>query len=159
MALLAVVAIMLAQSLLGGLPIDGIQCDRMEGSVEHIHSMLQIYDRGHAVSVPQGVGMPQGAECLYWIHTHSGDGYVHIEAPVKRPFTLGQFFDIWGPSLSWTQAADVKAPHGKRLSIWVNGKPWSGNDPRAIVLRDQETIVIQNGPPFAKPVPADWSKL
>ncbi|HEY1975040.1 MAG TPA: hypothetical protein VGG89_00665 [Candidatus Baltobacteraceae bacterium] len=159
MALLAVLSILLAQSFFGGLPIDGVHCDRMEGSVEHIHSMLQIYDHGHAVAVPQGVGMPQGAECLYWVHTHTGDGYIHIESPVKRPFTLGQFFDIWGPSLSWTQAAGVTAPHGKRLSIWVNGKPWHGSDPRAIVLRDMEIIVIQNGPPFAKPITADWSKL
>jgi hypothetical protein len=156
---LSLLVVLIAQSFFGGLPIDGVHCDRMEGSVEHVHANLQLYDRGAAVTVPQGVGMPQGADCLYWIHTHSSDGYIHIESPVKRPFTLGQFFDIWGPELSWRHAASVAAPKGKRLSIWVNGKPWHGSDPRAIVLRDQETIVIQNGPPFAKPVPADWSKL
>jgi hypothetical protein len=150
---------LLAQSYFGGLPIDGVSCDRMEGSVEHIHAMLQLYDRGRAVTVPQGVGMPAGGTCLYWIHTHDDKGYIHIEAPVKRPFTLGQFFDIWGPDLSWTQAGDVSAPHGKRLSIWVNGEAWNGKDPRSIVLRDHETIVIQNGPPFAKPAKPDWSNL
>jgi hypothetical protein len=159
MPVFAVAAILLAQSFFGGLPIDGVHCDRMEGSVEHIHAMLQIYDRGRTVTVPQGIGMPQGADCLYWVHTHTADGYIHIESPVKRPFTLGQFFDIWGPNLSWTQVADVTVPHGKRLSVWVNGRPWNGSDPRSIVLRDQETIVIQNGPPFAKPVHPDWSKL
>ena len=103
--------------------------------------------------------MPQGAACLYWIHTHDAAGYIHIEAPVKKPFTLGQFFDIWGPDLSWTQADGVTAPQGKRLSIWIDGKQWHGSDPRSIVLKDRETIVIQNGPPFATPVKPDWSKL
>ena len=159
MATLTLAVILLAQSLFGGLPIDGINCDRMEGAVEHIHSHLELFNRGHAVPVPQGIGIPQGAACLYWVHTHTDDGYIHIEAPVKRPFTLGQFFDIWGPDLSWTQAGGVSAPHGKRLSIWVNGVPWHGRDPRSIVLADHETIVIQNGPPFAKATPSDWSKL
>lgn len=159
MLVLILASTLVAQSYFGGLPIDGVQCDRMEGSVEHIHSMLQIYDRGHAVEVPQGVGIPEGGSCLYWIHTHDAKGYIHIEAPVKKPFTLGQFFDIWGSDLSWTQAGSATAPHGKRLSIWVDGAPWHGSDPRSIKLRDLETIVIQNGPPFAQPSKPDWSNL
>ena len=78
---------------------------------------------------------------------------------MKRTFDLGEFFDIWGPELSWTKAASVGAPHGRHLSIWVDGNPWHGSDPRAIVFRDHQTIVIQNGPPFAKPVHPDWSKF
>jgi len=158
MQTLALFTILVAQSF-GSLPIDGIHCDQMEGSVEHIHSNLQIYDRGHAVEVPANIGISQMAGCFYWLHTHTNDGYIHIESPVVRPFTLGQFFDIWGPDLSWTRAATAQAPKGKRLSIKVNGKTWTGKDPRDIVLADHETIVIQNGPPFAKPVAADWSKL
>ncbi|MBV8531829.1 MAG: hypothetical protein JO104_10960 [Candidatus Eremiobacteraeota bacterium] len=153
------IAALLAQSFFGTLPIDGIRCDREEGAVEHIHVSLQLFDRGHAVVVPANVGIPQGSYCLYWLHTHSADGFIHIESPVKRAFTLGEFFDIWGPDLSWTRAASISAPHGGRLAIWVDGKPWHGSDPRAIPLRDHETIVIQNGPPFGKPVRPDWSKL
>ncbi len=147
------------QSFFGSLPIDGISCDRAEGSVEHIHASLQLFDRGRAVPVPADIGISQTANCLYWTHTHSADGFIHIESPVRRVFTLGDFFDIWGPDLSWTQAGELKAPHGRRLSISVGGTPWHGRDPRGIVLRDHETIVIQNGPPFAKPARADWSKL
>jgi hypothetical protein len=151
--------LLVAQSFFGTLPIDGIRCDREEGAVEHIHANLQLFDRGRPVAVPAGIGIPQGSACLYWIHTHSGDGFIHIESPVKRSFDLGEFFDIWGPNLSWTRAASLSAPHGQRLSIWVDGKPWRGDDPRAIVLHDHETIVVQNGPPFAKPAHPDWSKL
>jgi hypothetical protein len=153
------VAVLLAQSFFGGLPIDGIRCDRVEGAVEHVHVSLQLYDRGRAVAVPANVGIPQGAGCLYWIHTHSADGFIHIESPVKRSFDLGEFFDIWGPDLSWTKAASVLAPQGRRLSIWVDSKAWYGGDPRSIKLRDRETIVIQSGPPYATPAHPDWSQF
>jgi hypothetical protein len=159
MLVFALASFVVAQSLFGGLPIDGIGCNATEGAVEHIHARLQIFNRGRAVEIPQGIGIPQGAGCLYWVHTHSADGYIHIESPVRRDFTLGQFFDIWGPELSWTHAATAAAPHGAKLLIWVDGKSWYGSNPRNIVLRDHETIVIQSGPPLAKPAPSDWSKL
>ncbi|HET6275897.1 MAG TPA: hypothetical protein VFE16_08225 [Candidatus Cybelea sp.] len=148
-----------AQSFFGTLPIDGIRCDRTEGAVEHVHVNLQLYDRGRAVTVPANIGIPQGSDCLYWLHTHAADGIIHIESPVKRPFDLGEFFDIWGPDLNWTKAGSISAVHGGRLAIWVDGKAWHGKDPRAIALHDHETIVIQRGPPFAKTAPVDWSKL
>ena len=156
---LALATLLLAQSFFGGLPIDGIHCDRQEGAAEHVHALLVLYDRGHRVTIPDNIGIPAGAECLYWLHTHSDDGIIHIESPVRRAFTLGEFFDVWGPELSATRAGSVAAPGGKRLAIWVNGERWSGRDPRAIVLRDHQTIVIQNGPPFAQPPQPDWSKL
>ncbi len=151
--------LVVAQTLFGGLPIDGVQCNSAEGAVEHIHAHLQIFNHGKGVSIPQGVGISQVQNCLYWIHTHSGDGYIHIESPVTRTFTLGQFFDIWGAELSWTRAAGAVANHGTRLSIWVDGKAWHGADPRSIVLRDHESIVIQAGPPFARPAASDWTKM
>jgi len=150
--------LLVAQSFFGGAPIDGISCDTMEGAVEHIHSHIVLVDRGRPVAVPAGVGIPSGYGCLYWVHTHTSDGFIHIEAPVKRPFTLGQFFDIWGMYLSTTQAASVQAKRGHRLSVWVNGVPFAG-DPSKIVLRNREAIVIQNGPPFVKPAKVDWGSL
>ncbi len=147
-----------AQNLLTGLAIDGIRCDTSEGAVEHIHSHLQLFDRGHAVQVPGGIGIPPGAGCLYWVHTHSNDGIIHIEAPVTRPFMLGQFFDIWDVELSRTRADGVRASGGRPLRVTVNGKVWKG-DPRTIPLRDHEEIIIQNGPPYSAGHPADFSKL
>lgn len=151
--------VIVAQSFFGGLPIDNIRCEQSEGAVEHIHALLQLFDRGHALPIPAQIGIPAGAGCLYWVHTHSADGYIHIESPVTRAFTLGQFFDIWEAELSSTRAASLRATHGARLAIWVNGRPWHGRDPRAIPLLNHETIVIQNGPPFAKPAAPDWSKM
>ncbi|HEY5256787.1 MAG TPA: hypothetical protein VIJ12_00210 [Candidatus Baltobacteraceae bacterium] len=147
-----------AQSFFDGLPIDTIHCDSMEGSVEHIHTHLQLFDRGRAVGIPAGVGIPQGGTCLYWLHTHSADGIIHLESPVKRSFTLGQFFDIWDVALDARHADGVTAARGRVLSVWVNGRRYYGN-PRSIVLRDHEEIVIQNGPPYGKPTSYDWSTI
>src|ERR1700761_2624459 len=159
MPILGIVAMLVAQNFYGSLPIDGVDCNPTEGVAEHVHSQLLLYDRGKRLTVPASIGMSETAGCLYWIHTHDSNGYIHIEAPVIKDYTLGQFFDIWGRELSWTHAAGLKAPHGARLSIWIDGKSWHGGDPRSIVLRDHETIVIQNGPPFAKPPAPDWRNL
>ncbi|HET7815364.1 MAG TPA: hypothetical protein VFL13_13440 [Candidatus Baltobacteraceae bacterium] len=134
---------LLAQSMFAGLPIDGIRCDTMEGAVEHIHSHLQIKNHGKSVQIPQSIGIPQGGQCLYWLHTHTPDGLIHIESPVRKSFTLGQFFDIWGERLSRTQAASVRAARGRSLRVTVNGKVWPG-DPRSITLRDNQEIAISN---------------
>jgi len=159
MHFLIVPLVIIAQSFFGGLPIDGIHCDREEGAAEHIHAFLALFDRGRRVTVPAGIGIPQGAGCLYWLHTHNTDGFIHIESPVRRSFTLGQFFDIWGPDLSWTQAGPLTAAHGDRLTIWVDGARWRGHDPRDIRLHDHQAIVIQNGPPFAPQPRPNWSSL
>ena len=157
--MLFLTTLLIAQSFFGTLPIDGIRCDREEGAVEHIHINLQLFDRGRAVTVPANVGIPEGGACLYWLHTHDATGFIHIESPVRRAFDLGEFFDVWGPDLTWSKAATLTAPHGQRLAIWVDGKRWHGADPRAIIFHDHQTIVIQSAPPFAPPARADWSKL
>lgn len=151
-------ATLVAQSFFGGLPVDGIQCNQNEGVVVHIHADLQMFDRGHAVPLPAQIGMPASEPCLYWLHTHTASGMIHIESPVRRTFTLGQFFDVWGQTLSRTQAAQVHAKRGTSLRFTINGKTWNG-DPRAIPLRDHERIVIQAGPPFSRPAPVDWNSL
>lgn len=137
-----------AQTMFGGLAIDGINCDTMEGAVEHIHAHLQIFSKGKEVQVPAQIGILASGGCLYWLHTHTADGIIHIEAPVKRTFTLGQFFDIWGRPI----------PRGKSMLVTVNGKRWSG-DPAKIPLRDHEEIVMQSGPPWGRAHSADWSNL
>ncbi len=147
-----------AQSMMSGLPIDGIRCDAQEYAVEHIHAHLQLFDRGRGVQIPAQIGIMPIAGCLYWVHTHATDGIIHIEAPTTRAFTLGQFFDIWDKDLSRTAAGPVHASRGRLLRVTVNGHLWT-RDPRSIALRDREEIVIQNGPPYGTPHPADWSKL
>ena len=77
----------------------------------HIHAHLAIYINGSVRTVPEGIGiMPPRQEtqnaagvqtvisgsCFYWLHSHTPDGIVHVESPVQRTYTLGNWFDIWG---------------------------------------------------------------
>ncbi|HEY5062391.1 MAG TPA: hypothetical protein VII52_12700 [Gemmatimonadaceae bacterium] len=142
-----------------GQPIGGMSCDAQEGSRIHIHQHLVILDHGKSVPIPPNVGQPAGKRCIYWLHTHTPDGVIHIEAPQNRSFTLGDFFMIWGEPLSRSRAASATAARGQSLRVWVNGKRFAG-DPRKIALAPHADIVIEAGPPFPKPpVFTAWNGL
>ncbi len=145
--MLLLAAALMAQAFLA-LPIDGITCDQAEGVVQHVHAHVAIYDRGKPVRIPEGVGINNASQCLYWLHTHTSDGIIHIEAPVARVFTLGNFLDIWDRDLPW-----------KHPAVLVDGKRWKGGDFRSIPLLDHEQIVIENVPPFVQPPPVNWHGL
>jgi hypothetical protein len=129
--------------------IDGIRCDTMEGAVFHIHQHLAIFDHGKLITIPSDLGRPLMSPCLYWLHTHSGDGIIHVESPVFRTFTLGQLFDVWGQPLSATSVAAIRVPKGD-VHVFVNGTLYKG-DPRKVELAQHSDIVIEAGKPFHKP--------
>jgi hypothetical protein len=135
-----------------GEPVDGIHCDAMEGSVFHIHQHVAIFDHGKPVAMPDSIGRPALGNCLYWIHTHTPDGIIHIEAPTFRSFTLGQLFDVWGQPLNATHAASAVAKKGEKIVVWVDGAKVSGN-PRSMQLAQHTDITIDVGAPAKKPAP------
>ncbi|HZT84447.1 MAG TPA: hypothetical protein VE984_03385 [Gaiellaceae bacterium] len=149
-----------AGSIQPGGSVDSISCSASEQLVFHIHARLTIFVDGRSERVPAGVGIAdpqtqqttrgpfvaQGA-CFSWLHTHAADGIIHIESPVHRTFTLGDFFDVWGQPLSSTQVGPAK---GKVTAI-VDGKVWLG-DPRAIPLRAHAQIQLEVGRPLVGPV-------
>jgi hypothetical protein len=140
-------------------PIDGISCEGMEGQRMHIHQHLVIMDNGKPVAIPADVGQVPAKRCLYWLHTHTPDGIIHIEAPLDRKFTLGEFFDIWGQPLNRERAAGAIATKGSKLTVWVNGKRFMG-DPRSINLVAHADIVIEAGRPNGKlPAFTAWNGL
>jgi hypothetical protein len=143
----------------GGQPIDGISCSPGEKTLFHVHTHLTIFVDGVAKQVPAGIGIPgaqsqntpQGpfvasGSCFYWLHTHAADGIVHIESPVKRAFTLGQFFDEWGQPLG---PSTVGPANGTVVTI-VDGKVYKG-DPRNVDLTAHEQIQLEVGKPLVAP--------
>lgn len=135
-----------------GQPVDGIRCEAAEGAVLHIHQHVAIRDHGKAVALPDDIGRPLLASCLYWIHTHTPDGIVHIESPNVRTFTLGNVFDVWGQPLSRRNVAGAKPKQHERVAVWVDGRPYAG-DPRAIPLTEHLDVTLEVGPPYTKPAP------
>ena len=140
-----------------GQPVDGIRCDHMEGAVLHIHQHLAIRDHGKPVAIPPDVGRPLVGQCLYWIHTHTPDGIIHIEAPRYRQFTLGELFDVWGEPLGRTNVAGVTPKRGETVVVWVGGRKYAGNL-RTLELTNHLDITIDVGPPYKAPAPfTEWN--
>ena len=130
--------------------VGGISCDAQEGQRIHIHQHLVIVDHGTPVPIPPNVGQPAGKRCIYWVHTHTPDGFIHIEAPQDRTFTLGDFFTVWGQPLSLQSAGPAQVKKREAMKVWVDGKAYA-KDPRSIPLSAHADIVIQVGPPYARP--------
>jgi hypothetical protein len=148
-----------------GQTIDGVSCNTSEQTLFHIHTHLTIFVNGQARQVPAGIGIPGAVTspsqsgpfvgsgtCFYWLHTHAADGIVHIESPVKRTFTLGNFFDEWGQPLGPDQ---VGPAHGK-VTVIVNGRVFTGN-PRNAPLGSRENLQLEVGTPLVAPEAIDWS--
>ena len=163
LALTAVIALSsrsFAQGIIAnGGTLNGISCDAQEGQRLHIHQHLVILDHGKPVNIPPNVGQPLGKRCIYWLHTHTPDGFIHIEAPLTRSFTLGDFFTVWGQTLTRKEVAGAHVAKKELETVWVDGKLFAG-DPRTIPLSAHADIVIQVGPPYAKPAAfTAWGNL
>jgi hypothetical protein len=140
--------------------IDGIACQTNEQVLFHIHAHLTIFVRGQARQVPAGVGIgppyevletPAGAfidraTCFMWLHTHSADGIIHTESPIRRTYTLGDFFDVWGQPLG----RDRVGPARGRVTVFVGGRRYAG-DPRSVPLLAHAQIQLDVGSPAVAP--------
>ncbi|MGZ4168109.1 MAG: hypothetical protein ACXVR1_18005 [Solirubrobacteraceae bacterium] len=146
--------------------VDGITCGPSEQLVYHIHAHLAVFKSGQSYTLPAGVGIPgskavdtnqgpiaSGGSCIYWLHTHTTDGVIHVESPSKAIYTLGNFFNEWHQPLSGTQIASLHGP----VTAFVNGKPWK-KSPRDIPLLPHEDIQLEMGEPAPPIVNIDWSQ-
>jgi hypothetical protein len=139
-----------------GQTIDGIEGSSREMLKTHFHAHLSLFHRGEQIAVPYGIGIVKPFKVergfvgegsgYYWLHTHDATGIIHIEAPDERPYTLGNFFDIWGQPLKSDNAAGLRG----KVRAYVDGKLYRG-DPRSIVLKPHEQITLVVGEPDVKP--------
>ena len=142
-----------------GNTVDGLQCQTSEQVLFHIHAHLTIFVNGVARQVPAAIGIPGaqgqstpsgvfigGGTCFYWLHTHAADGIIHIESPVHRTYTLGDFFREWGQPLSPSQ---IGPAHGKVTALY-NGQVYLGN-PAGIPLTRHAQIQLEVGTPLVAP--------
>jgi hypothetical protein len=146
--------------------VDGIQCKPSEQLVYHIHSHLAVFDNGRLYALPGGIGIPgsqdqqsqygpvaAGGQCYFWLHTHTADGVIHVESPLRAIFTLGDFFDVWRQPLTQDRIAGLRG----RVTAFVNGKPWH-KSVRAIPLLSHADIQLEIGEPIPPIVTTNWKK-
>jgi hypothetical protein len=140
--------------------IDGVRCQGAEQVLFHIHAHLTVFVNGAPRRIPYGIGIP-GAQvtstpagpyvaagsCFYWLHTHAADGIIHIESPVQRTYTLGNFFDVWRQGLGPTNVGPATGP----VTAFYNGLVFRGN-PRDIPLTRHAQIQLEVGRPLIAPV-------
>jgi len=127
-----------------GAPIEGVICATSE--TYHAHAMVTIYQDGVRLAVPGQIGL---SGCAYELHTHDATGIVHLEAASQKPFTLGQFFSVWGQPLSATSVAGLA---GTPLFYTIENEKVTAftGDPRTIALAAHKEIAIVVGTPPAK---------
>ncbi|MGB9252292.1 MAG: hypothetical protein WCC28_21545 [Mycobacterium sp.] len=124
-----------------GLPMLG-----REGNVEHIHAHLDVLVDGQAVPVPADIGIDVRSRTISPLHTHDATGVLHIESPVKRQFSLGEFFSEWQVSLSEDNIGGLRTGGGKVVRVFVNGTQRNGN-PGAIMLGAHDEVAVLYGRP------------
>jgi len=151
----------------GGHPtIGNIPCETAERVAYHVHAHLAIFVNGQQRIIPEGIGIAaprqeqNSAEgrfvvaggCFYWLHAHTPDGVIHIEAPAAMQFTLGQYFDEWQQPLSGQQVG----PATGTVISYVNGQKFDG-DPRTVPLAAHTLVQLDVGqdvPPQAFTFPS-----
>src|SRR5579864_7599093 len=140
-------------------PINGVTCDSGEQSGYHIHVHLTIYINGKFVTIPTGIGIgiapDKSQNCFYWMHTHTDDGIIHIEAPGKvHNVALDDFMAIWHDGFARLNfPPEILQTTGWK--IFVNGQPFGGvvTSPMTteVALSSHDVITLEYGKPNPPP--------
>lgn len=152
-----------------GVAVDGITCRSGTKAVVryHIHVHVTIFVNGERMRLPAGIGITAPMlvqhsssgtfddaglyDCLYWLHTHVADGIIHVEAPQRERFTLGQLFDIWGQPLGPYRVG----PSRGRVVVFENGARLH-HSPRDTPLLAQGNIQLDVGTPVVPYAPLNF---
>lgn len=136
-------------------PINGITCDASTQTAYHIHIHLTIYVNGRRVTIPKNVGINLTVGCFYWMHTHTDDGIIHIEAPQKlRNLALDDFLTIWHDGFATLNfPPELNQDTGWR--IYVNGQPFVGDvgSPLSteVPLNSHDIVTMEYGSEYVTP--------
>lgn len=122
------------------IPVNEINIISHSNIALHIHSNLDIIIDGVEFFIPNDIGISH--EIMRPLHTHDSSGKIHIEAPFKRDFTIGEFFLVWEETFSSSCIFDNCIDEDKGvLTMTVNGV---GNDEfENYIMKDDDQIVIE----------------
>ncbi len=121
----------------------GLPALSAEGTVLHIHQHLDIFVHGKPVAVPANIGISQTESFISDLHVHNTSGVIHVESPIKKDFSFGQFMDVWGVKLDNSHLGSYTADATNKLILYVDGQP--ATDMRAVKLDAHEELVLTYG--------------
>lgn len=133
--------------LLAGLKNAKLDALGAEGTVLHIHQHIDIIVNGQNIIIPADIGI--GTGFISPMHTHDASGILHVESPVQKDFTLGQFFTEWGVKLDSNCIATFCSDGSHKFIVGINGQPVS--DPANYVVKAHDEIEIWYGPKTENP--------
>ena len=120
-------------------------CIGHENVPYHIHPWLLITIDGSPQFIPDDVGHFPG--CLKPLHTHQGVGEtgslgrkIHVETPIPWQLTLGDFFAIWGRTVTQSEVLGCFASGGNVITMTVDRFPSPAFG--SLVLADLQEIHI-----------------
>ncbi|MBI2578868.1 MAG: hypothetical protein HYW26_04100 [Candidatus Aenigmarchaeota archaeon] len=111
----------------------------------HIHPHLIIIANNENVNIPAEIGIEGGI--MRVIHTHDATGTIHLESPVPKDFTLGQFFFVWSrtsgePKVFNSSCILSYCNNGtKAVKMFVNGK--ESDEYENYIMHDLDRIEIR----------------
>jgi hypothetical protein len=143
-----------------GQAVNGIACGQAGKTFTYTH--LSIYMNGTLLALPANIGIvqptlaaPKG--CVYPLNTVDETGKIRMQEPSSAPYTLGQFFAIWGQPLTQTNVAGLQ---GSPITVYVNdgGKlsQYTGCL-CTLALPPQGEITIMIGTPLAQIPTYTWT--
>jgi hypothetical protein len=135
-------------------PINGIPCDAAQNAY-HIHIHLTIYINGKRVTIPKNIGIATDGSCFYWMHTHTSDGIIHIEAPQKQSnLALDDFLTIWHDGFAKLNVPP-ELTQSSGWKIFVNGQPFANTVTSPlnteVSLASHDIVTLEYGTPDPKP--------
>ncbi|HEX5430131.1 MAG TPA: hypothetical protein VFX17_03605 [Patescibacteria group bacterium] len=133
--------------LMAGLKNAGLAALSAEGTVMHIHQHLDIIINGQAIVIPADIGI--GTTFISPIHVHDTTGVLHVESPVVKDFTLGEFFTEWGVKFDDNCVSTFCADDTHKLIVAVNGQPIT--NAANYVLKAHDEIEVWYGPTDQNP--------
>ena len=119
----------------------------------HAHTLLSVYRNGEQVTVPANIGFDtQGTHSS--LHTHTPDGVIHLEADDPYPYTLSEFFTVWGVAFDENRLGGDVSGGDQKVFVYLNGEPAPSGEIR---LEDGDNVVVAYGTAdsFPKLPPAD----
>lgn len=109
----------------------------------HQHAQLRIFADGLLVPSPTNMGLYFKRRIFSSLHTHAPSGVLHQESDKPFTVTLGDVFAIWGVSFGPGHVGSLRNGDGRRLRVYVNGKPVE--DPATYEIKKDDNIVIAFG--------------
>ena len=74
---------------------------------------------------------------------------IHFEADDPSPFTLGQFFTMWGVDFSAQRLGPFTPQRDNAVRVYVNGSPVE--DPVTYEINEGDNVVVTYGAPGSFP--------